>query len=162
MGRTPLRRACSSSDSVPPSGGTGMLSALFVVTVTSSTSPSSITSCQMPRTAAGYVTMPAGDLCPPGGEPGSVQARRAISRGKQGSVTGTGGARSWLVGGPSGVDRSDSQADSASSILVTRSHRECPGQGGNLAGAGCPACLDHVWLYVPSGISVYQLDSFSV
>jgi hypothetical protein len=40
----------------------------------------------------------------------------------------TGGARSWLVGTSIGGDRSDSQADSVSSILVTRTSPEGPGQ----------------------------------
>ena len=61
-----LRRACSSSDSVPPSGGTRVSYALFVVTATSSTTPSNIASCQMPRTAAGYVAVPIDDLRPSG------------------------------------------------------------------------------------------------
>ena len=34
---------------------------------------------------------------------------------------GTGGVRSWLVSSPTSPDRWDCQADSASSILVTRS-----------------------------------------
>jgi hypothetical protein len=36
--------------------------ALFVVTLTAGTSPSSIASCRMLRTVAGYVAVPAGDL----------------------------------------------------------------------------------------------------
>ena len=83
-----------------------------------------------------------------------------------------------------------SQADSASSILVTRSHREGPGQGIDPGRAplpfgaravlpaisepwGCPAaraawlewapaCLNQLWPCPPSCISVYSLDSCSV
>jgi hypothetical protein len=51
-----------------------------------------------------------------------------VSQGDQGSVTGTPGRQ---VSAPNSRNRPASQADSASSILVTRSDDEGPGQGGD-------------------------------
>jgi hypothetical protein len=57
--------------------------------------------------------------------PRSGQDHRAIAvqlaKVTSGQSRGTGSPWAWLVSGPSGVNRSGSQADSASSILVTRS-----------------------------------------
>src|ERR1022692_2874137 len=59
----------------------------------------------------------------------SAQGRRAISVGDEGSTTATRDHQSCQLSAPNRRNRSASQADSASSILVTRSHREGPGQG---------------------------------
>jgi hypothetical protein len=60
---------------------------------------------------------------------------RAINLGVMGSVTVTSGTSDVQVGAVRSPDLLVSQADSASSILVTRSECEGPGQGAN-PGAG--------------------------
>jgi uncharacterized membrane protein YfcA len=48
------------------------------------------------------------------------------NQGDEGAATATRGQPTWLVGGPSSADRLTSQADSASSIPVTRSLTPAP------------------------------------
>jgi hypothetical protein len=62
----------------------------------------------------------------------------AISPGVAGSIAVTGGASSAQVRAVRGSNRSDSQADSASSILVTRSNVKAQVSGH--AGHGSLAC----------------------
>ena len=55
---------------------------------------------------------------------------QAISQGDEGATTATSGHLNWQVGAASGRGYCTSQADSASSILVTRSKTEGPGRVG--------------------------------